>query len=204
MDTQEFAELLAFGREQRGVEFKQGGSRKDKHLLAKVVRAMIGMANRRDGGKVVVGVADHGDQNLQPNGVDPEDLKTWKYDHLADSIAAFADPNVQFDLEIVKYNSGEFLVVTVHEFADLPVLCKRQHSDVLREGACYVRPRRKPETVEVSTQADMRDLLDLAIEKGVRRFITQARAAGLGLSGPFPPTDADQFNAQAREFLGVG
>ena len=54
---------------------------------------------------------------------------------------------------------------------------------MLREGACYVRTRRKPETSEIPTQADMRDLLELAIEKGVIRYIEQARRVGL-IVGP--------------------
>ena len=90
------------------------------------------------------------------------------------------------------------MVIHVEEFADVPVLCKRAYDDVLRDGACYVRPRRKPETTDIPTYADMRDLLDLAIEKGVRRLLAQAQRAGLAV----PPeitvvaTDQELFDEQ--------
>ena len=56
--------------------------------------------------------------------------------------------------------------------------------------------------MEIPTQADMRDLLDLATEKGVRRFVAQARVAGLSLSGELPSTDAELFHKQLIDFIG--
>jgi predicted HTH transcriptional regulator len=201
MDKQEFSEIIGRGREQPGVEFKGGGSRKDKRLLAKVIRAVMGMANRRDGGRVIIGVQE--DEGGAPifNGVSPEDLLTWSYDDLADSLAQYVDPSVNFDLETVEYEGKTFVAILVHEFEDIPVLCKKDYPDVLRAGACYVRTRRKPETLEVPTQADMRDLLELAIDKGIRKFVTRARAGRLDLSGQLPPTDGDLFNEQIKDLL---
>ena len=99
-------------------------------------------------------------------GLSDADLATWNYDDVADRIAIYADPSVTFDLEIGEYDDNKFVVLRIEEFADVPVLCKRSYGDVLRDGACYVRPRRKPETSEVPTQADMRDLLDLPLKRG--------------------------------------
>src|SRR5918992_3524376 len=70
-------------------------------------------------------------------------------------------------------------VIQVKEFADIPVLCKRSYDNVLREGACYVRSRRKPETSEIPTLADMRDLLDLATEKRLREHLALLERIGL-------------------------
>jgi hypothetical protein len=136
------------------------------------------------------------------DGILDADLSTWSYDELADSLAEYTDPGVNFDLDIIEYESKKFIVIIIHEFEDIPVLCKKNYPEVLRAGACYIRTRRKPETLEIPTQADMRDLLDLAIEKGVRRFVAQARASGLSLSGQLPPTDAELFNQQLEDFLG--
>ena len=203
MTEQEFIELLARGHEQRGIEFKRAGSRRDdKHLLAKVIRATISMANRRDGGLVIVGIDEDDNGIPVPVGISDDDLATWSHDEFADSLAEYADPSVDFEVEIVDYSSKKFLVIHVQEFSDIPVLCKKAYSDVLRAGACYVRTRRKPETVEIPTQTDMRDLLDLAIEKGVRKFIAQARAAGLGSSDLLPPSDNELFNQQLGILLG--
>lgn len=202
MTKQDFSELLAMRHEQRGVEFKRAGSRVDKHLVAKVVRAAISMANRRDGGLVVIGVDEDADGKPVPSGISEENLQTWNHDDFADSLAEYVDPSVDFELETLEYEGKNLLLIHIREFEDIPVLCKKSYSDVLRAGACYVRSRRKPETVEIPTQADMRDLLDLATQKGVRKFISQARAVGLNLTTEIsPPTDKELFDKQLSDLL---
>ena len=197
MTDEEFAQIISLAHEIRGVEFKGPGSSSDRRLFAQVVKGVLGMANRRDGGRVVIGVEDLGNA-LNPIGLDAGQLATWNYDHVSDRVAAYADPGVAFDLEVKEYNGRSYVVIQVEEFADVPVLCKRAYGDVLRDGACYVRPRRKPETTEIPTYADMRDLLDLATEKGVRRLLAQAQRAGLAV----PPdvvttaTDQERFDQQ--------
>lgn len=196
MTEQEFAEYLSLSHELTGVEFKGPGPRSHKHLFAKVVRAVLGMANRRDGGIVIVGVDDSRGV-LKPVGLSDGDLTTWKkYDDVASALAAYADPGVRFELEIQEHEKRNYVVLHVQEFDDIPVLCKKDYPPVLRDGACYVRSRRKPETTEIPSQADMRDLLELATEKRLRRFITQAHTVGLALSGVTPPTDQDLFDKQ--------
>ncbi len=54
MDDEEFAQRLALGHETRGTEFKGPGLQSDRRLVAQVVRAVLGMANRRDGGSSLV------------------------------------------------------------------------------------------------------------------------------------------------------
>ena len=97
MTDEEFDQLLALGRELSGLEFKGPGPRSDRQLFAQVVRAVLGMANRRDGGTVVIGVEDSG-TSLSPIGLSDADLATWTYDAVADGIAVYADPNVSFEL----------------------------------------------------------------------------------------------------------
>ena len=195
MTDEEFAQIMGLAHEIRGLEFKGPGRSTDRRLFAQVVKAVLGMANRRDGGRVVVGVEDHGD-SLQPVGLDDTQLATWNYDDVADRIATYADPSVAFDLEVTEYNGRSYVVIQVEEFADVPVLCKRAYDDVLRDGACYVRPRRKPETTDIPTYADMRDLLDLAVEKGVRRLLAQVQRVGLTVPPDITVTDQERFNEQ--------
>jgi predicted HTH transcriptional regulator len=158
------------------------------------------MANRRDGGRVIIGVEGN-DNTLNPVGFSDVDLPAWNYDDVADQIARYADPSVSFELEVKEYNGGIYIVLEVAEFTDIPVLCKRAYDNVLRNGACYVRTRRKPETTEIPTQADMRDLLDLAIEKGVRRSLEWAQRVGLFIPQAISPpaTDQERFDEQLGE-----
>lgn len=69
MTDDEFAALIEIGAEQRHVEFKGPNPITDKHFIHKVVRAILGMANRRDGGYVVIGEEDI-NSVLNPVGID--------------------------------------------------------------------------------------------------------------------------------------
>ena len=83
----------------------------------------------------------------------------------------------------------------------IPVLCKRAYGNVLRrrgllrqDSSANLRHRKFP------TQTEMRELLDLAIDKGVSRFLERARRVGLYL----PPdtahlTDQELFSEQRRD-----
>ncbi|HEX5504094.1 MAG TPA: ATP-binding protein [Thermomicrobiales bacterium] len=207
LTDQQFADLVTLRYELRGIEFKGIRPRTDRLFFARVARACLGMANLRDGGRVVIGVDERGGA-FDPVGLSDTDLDTWRYDDVAAGLASYADPALSFDLHIHEYQGKQFIVLEVHEFDDLPVLCKMGYTDyeakqpVLRAGACYVRSRRKPETSEIPSQAEMRELLDLAIEKGLRRFLARARAVGLELPGQAPSGDRERFERQLRDVEG--
>ncbi len=197
MTDEEFARIVELGHELSGVEFKSPGPVSDGRLIAQVVKAMLGMCNRRDGGTVIIGVEEN-QGVLNQVGLSESEIAGWNYDAVADQVARYADPSISFALDVKEYEVSSYVVIEVEEFADIPVLCKRSYGDVLRDGACYVRPRRKPETSDIPTQADMRDLLDLAIEKGVTQFLERARRVGL-FSTPTvesPATDQELFDEQ--------
>lgn len=205
MNTEEFAqvlnELVALKHELPGVECKPPGPGTDKKLQAWVIRAILGMANRRDGGLVIIGVEDSL-TSLKPVGISAADLTSWeRYDDLASSVAEYADPSINFEAEIHEYSGNKFVLIIVEEFEDFPVLCKKDYSAILRKGACYVRSRRKPETIEIPSQEDMRDLLDLATEKRLRKFVTLAKTAGIEIQGSEMQSDKDLFDAQLGDFL---
>jgi hypothetical protein len=126
-------------------------------------------------------------------GVTPEQAESWRYEHLADALAPLAEPPVIFDIEVRTHEGRHYLLIEVDEFEDLPVICRRNfprslrpgEKSTLRDGAVYVRPRRKPETSEIATQADMRELLELATEKRLRGLMgTVARAGARLVGGP--------------------
>jgi predicted HTH transcriptional regulator len=158
------------------------------------------MANRRDGGRVIVGVAEGG-STLDPVGLSDPDIATWNYDDVAAGVAVYADPSVSFDLEPVASQGKAFVVLRVREFEEIPILCKADFTPttgaILRAGACYVRSRRKPETTEIPTHEDMRALIEVATDKGIRRWIAQNQRAGVVTLGvTTPPLDQARFDAQ--------
>lgn len=206
MTDEEFAELLKLEHELSGVEFKSPGLRTDRTLINLVARAVMGMANRRDGGRVVVGVREESGK-LDRVGLTEAEVESWRYDLVADVLAPMADPPVGFDIEVHRVDGRDFILIEVREFEDVPVICRRNYprslragqKAILRDGAVYVRPRRKPETTEIAGQTEMRDLLELATEKRLRQVIGTVSRAGGAVEGR-PSADEAFTNELAPEF----
>lgn len=189
---------IAFGREQRGIEFKGPGKRTDKAFMGKVVRAMLGMANKQGGGFVIIGVNDDG-TFLTPAGLSADELATWSYDDLASSASNYADPYVDFAVESVDVDGKTYAVVEVQQFDELPVICKRSLDPILRDGAVYARPRGKIETVECPSHVEMREILDAAAEKSAKQML--ARQERLGRSQVRAVTEREKLDHEAEELL---
>ena len=83
----------------------------------------MGKANRRDGGRIIIGVEDTGD-SLKPVGLSQSQIPTWVYDDVADGIARYVDPSVEFDLVLVGLDGNQYVVIEVKEFSEIPILCK--------------------------------------------------------------------------------
>lgn len=199
LSVDEIVQALIPGYELRGFELKGAGSRNDKPFFAKVTRAALGMANLRDGGHIVIGIHDSDPAAMLP-GLNSAELASWlSYDDVARKLATYADPPIAFDsASRTLPNGAEVAVIQVHEFSDVPILCARDYQDVLRNGACYVRPRRVPETSEIPSSVEMRDLVQLATEKALRAYVETASRAGVLISSasPLEPPDAERFEEQ--------
>lgn len=196
LDADDIENALRFGYELRGLEVKGPGSRTDKHFFARVTKGALAMGNLRDGGHVVVGI-DDGDPAAMLPGLEPNDLASWlAYDDVARAMAEYADPPLRFDIAEVELSSGaRVAVIEVFEFADIPHFCAKQYQSVLRKGALYVRPRKVPETSEVASSVEMREVVELATEKALRNYVETAERAGLRLAPSEPvPSDAVRYD----------
>lgn len=204
LTAEELESALSTGYEGRGFELKGPGKSDDKRFLAKIARAALSMGNLRDGGHVVIGIDDGTPQDMLP-GLDEDALATWlAYDDVSGRLAAYCDPPISFDLAQLTVATGaRIVVVQVHEFADIPHLCAREYPDVLRAGALYIRSRKMPETAEVASSVEMREILDLAAQKRLRAYIEMAERAGLSFSvgesgAASDSADSEQFEQQVR------
>ena len=212
MTPDELQEAIAHGREQRGVEFKGPGRRDDNDFMAKVTRAILGMANKEDGGEVVIGVEDQ-QSVLTLVGLTPEVQATWKFDDVQSVLSNYADPFVDIELDPLTVGNLTAVVITVRPFLESPVLCKKDYISskngddplpsganpsknskrTLQAGVIYIRGRGKIQTVPASTHTEMRELLDRAAEATARRLIAISRRIQPG------PTDADRFAAETKD-----
>jgi hypothetical protein len=194
----ELLDLILHGREERNLEYKQSAAWQAE-MKAKLCKSIMAMANLRDGGAIVIGVERQADDSYNPVGMDANDAKTFTHDIVVEYANEFAAPFVEITLDnrVLEHRDWSqqrmFVVIKVSEFTDMPVVCRKNGAAGLRRGAFFTRGRRKHETVEVSNEPELREILDLALEKRIRRM----QAFGPGPpSGAQHPGDAELFAKQ--------
>ena len=205
MTEEQFRALIAAGRESESLEAKPGGTRDDQYLAARVVRAALGMTNHEGGGFVVIGVEERADGTFDLVGIPAANLATWNHDDVSAMINGVADPHIAIETDAVTSDGRTFVVITVAEFVDVPVVCRAngptvpgEPRQIYKKDACYARSRRKPETIEAITDpTTWRTLMELAANKGARRIL---KVIGTGAAQAPAPDDANRFAAQLGEF----
>lgn len=167
-------------QEATNVDFKASATWDD--LKFQLIRTIIAMANLRDGGIIIIGASENGD-SWDLTGIQAEHLNSYDVDDVIDSVSKYASPPVGLELVMATYqNNKTFLAIQVHEFADTPIVCKRNAPDgnkKLCAGDFYVRPLGKPRTTKALSADEMHDLLELAAEKRARRILEVAHRVGL-------------------------
>lgn len=205
MDEQQFKALIATGRETESLEVKAGGPRTDPFLGSKVIRAALGMTNHEGGGWIVVGIEEKADGSFDPTGVALANLATWNHDDVSAMINGCAEPHIALDTFLLKSDGKDFVVVRVHEFVDIPVVCRSNgptptgsKAQIYRAGVCYARSRRKPETIDaLSDPTTWRTLIELANTKATRRTLSiLGSSSSHGRPGK---SDREQFEAQLED-----
>ncbi|MFN8535840.1 MAG: putative DNA binding domain-containing protein [Dehalococcoidia bacterium] len=201
MTRDELERFLEYIRETEDVELKAPGRLEGRTdpLVGQVIRAMLAMANHRGGGDIIIGIEERAGR-FEATGLDRGDAETWRLDRLSDRVARHADPSIDFDIRQHEIAGRLYVNIAVSEFRDVPVLAREEFRDsaqrlLIRRGATYLRPRRKPESIEPQTSADLRDLLDLAVAKAVARELDRLRDYGF-LLRPSSAPDAEQFRRQ--------
>ena len=193
MEPNPLIELIHHGREERYLEYKTSIDWNTTEVKAKLTKTVLAMANIRDGGAIVIGVREE-DEQYVPEGMLAEHVASFTQDGVSAHVDEFADPFVELTVSQVAQDDKNFVLIQVKEFADLPVVCRRDGLQNLRCGAVYTRPRRMHETAEVRSQTEMREILDMALEKRLRAQHELLQQAGLTVTQA--ESDAALFDEQ--------
>jgi hypothetical protein len=177
---------LALSRcqEQPWLDFKE--SQPWQVLRWRLLKTIMGMANLRDGGLIVVGVAEKG-TSWELTGIEAAHLDTFDYDDIIDQLSKYASPQVNVDIVVHDHDGGKrYLAFHAHQFNDSPVVCRNNSpddvkpKDRLAAGEIYVRPTTgKPQTVKVTDASRLHDLLELAAEFRARRMLEVGKRIGM-------------------------
>ena len=196
LDGLDIAELIERGQEARWLEYKQSAPWEE--LALKIVKAALAFANTRDGGYIVIGMKDLGNDRYAADGMPDGHLGTYRLDEVQSWVNRYADPAVALDCAAREHDGKSFYVITVDEFEAVPVICTRDANGELRRAAIYTRPPRMVSSAPIDNQADMRALIDLATDRALGRQVAQLRSLGLLPLEPAAPIDGDEF-AKQRE-----
>jgi predicted HTH transcriptional regulator len=171
---------LSLLAESRSVEFK--GPEKWEALRSGLAKDILAMSNIRDGGIIIIGIEKTG----QILGLSKEQLETYDTDVMIDFTNKYASPSFALDIVTHKYQTENMpervlLIIQIREFEELPTICKKGNSDELKQAGIYFRPIGKPESRLVQEESEMRELLEIAIEKKMRKWLVQQKRIGLNL-----------------------
>lgn len=128
------------------------------------------MSNLQDGGRIIIGIENG---TFERKGIASEHKKTFDIDIMKDQMTAYADPHVDFHVKfIVDDDKKEYAIIRVLSFSEVPIICKRD-SDDLKAGAIYYRnSNRRAESAIVSNSYDMRNLIELAAIRMMRKKVS--------------------------------
>jgi len=169
-------------KEERYLEYKGSMIWTRVDTKVKIARAMMAMSNLRNGGVIVVGMKEIKRGVWEPDIMTEEQVTSFTQDDIAQWVNDYAVPAVQFTVEPFSLNTDKFVIIKVREFNSVPTVCEKQKTlrgkEELKEGAIYYRSNSKYESAPISSNEDMRELIALAINKGVARDIEHLRELG--------------------------
>ena len=195
MDNEALLELAFHGREERNLEYKQSMIWDEPATKAKITKSAMAMANLPDGGAIVLGVKENG-ETYSPIGMEIEHEESFKQDDVMDWVNGYADPYIELTVTLVSKDNKAFVVIQVREFDQLPVVCKKDGKAGLKRGAFFTRSRRKYETTQIGSQTEMREILDLAVDKEIRRLRSRRLISPLTGIVSLPEADRNAFEQQ--------
>ncbi len=169
LTNNEIINYIYHGREERNLEFKEDGRWDDERFRSKLIKTMLAMSNLQYGGIIIIGVKEN-DETFTPIGISEVNAETFKQDDISTLVNEFADPFLEVNVSRVTDDEKLFIIFQITEFESIPTICKRDGQNGLRRGALYIRPRRRNETVEVPSQVEMREILDIATDKQLTIF----------------------------------
>jgi len=205
LSTSLFIDLINYPNEERHLEFKKSASWGENRFKAKITKSILGMANIRDGGWILIGKEEQPDGTFIATGMNQSDFDSFNSDVVRDFVKDYADPYVNLSVHKIVHAQKKFVIIRIEEFDTIPVICKRDWGNILHRGKIYTRSKGKPETIEVPGQTEMREIINMAVEKEIRHFYERISHAGLQVRArsfiSSEPSDKELFDKQREDLL---
>jgi predicted HTH transcriptional regulator len=197
----EIINYIKYPNEERHLEFKDD-VKWDGNIRAKIAKSIMAMANLRDGGWIVIGKHENTDRSFGLVGLGEENYNSFDPDEMKAYVYAMTDPPVDFKVYRKEHEGKKYVLLQVKEFENTPIICKKSCGTILHNGTIYARSKGKPESVPVPTSAEMREITDIAIDKGVEAYIKRSKRVNVLVVHPEIEIQDDENEfAKEREDL---
>lgn len=171
---------------------------------AGLTKDILAFANSRDGGVVVIGKEEAAAGVFKLTGVSTDQADSFETTKVAAWVNNRCAPPVGLVCYRVQHDGKEFVVLTVAEFHDVPVICTKQFElpgkpakVLLRNGTIYVRTA-NAESAPLSSIEDVRALIGLATTKRADQMLTMFQAMMKGRPLLAEESDEERWATQAE------
>ena len=162
-------------RETRALELKAPMSWADRATQGKIIKAALAFANLRDGGAIAFGL-NEASPFYDLTGLSQPQYESFAQDAVSAVVNSHVTPYVDLTVEHFPIDDRLFVVIAVRPFSDYPAICscdfvvEQGQRPLVIKGRMYCRSRRTPESTEVQAPDDLREIVELAVDKGVERY----------------------------------
>jgi predicted HTH transcriptional regulator len=193
-------EAIRAGVETRATEFKQSCLFDD--IQWKIVKTCMALANLRDGGRLIIGVAQR-DGRWHADGMALEHLEGYSHDKILELVNRHARPPISLVVRLASLDAKTFVAIEVREFDRIPVFCgvatpKTAGKDALRVGDMPGRSRDRVATSRIYDADLVTEIIEVAAEKRAASIIATAQRIGLRV----PDDTATMFRKERGDFGG--
>ena len=172
-------------RESINLEYKQNFQLGDN--LLKYIKTLAVMANNK-GGQIIFGVQDSphipiGMTNQKLYDIDPKEIDS--------RIREYFSPEIKWSVAFQDFQGKSFGMLSVEEANVKPIVCKKNKSDCLREGAIYYRYRGETKEIEYP---ELVQILEKEREK--ERLLWIKHIERISMVGPRNVHILDKYNGE--------
>ena len=169
---------------------------------ASLAKDIAAFANSRDGGVLVIGKAETDSGTFDLLGLTDAQARSFETTKVAKWVNNRFSPAISIVCHHHEYEGKRFVLITISEFEDVPVLCTKSFQDpsnpkkhLLRERTIYVR-NANAESAPLETVDELRALIGLATSKRANEMLTTFEAMLKGRPLVTSPTDRESFDEE--------
>ena len=166
--NEDLERIIYRGSEARDVEFKSSMNWEEAKTKAKVLKAILAFANTPGGGYLIFGIEP---KECEPVGMKTKDYDSFDEDNCKDYIGNYTSPYINFSMNKLETDDKKFIVFSVLEFDNFPVMCKKNGPKInnkpsVIKGKLYIRPLKGAyQSCEINDVSEWQQLMLQAYKK---------------------------------------